>query len=131
MGAESHVKSHLGCNNWRKKMMGFFNKFLDIALRAKIIATRNLANGSVNIVNVENDSTPKITVDVVREAIRRYNIVLGALDSASVEYKYYSIDKDEMIKAILGSLGDTEYVQTLLNEVKSSNEVTNDKRAEG
>ena len=112
-------------------MMGFFNKFLDIALRAKIIATRNLADGSVNIVNVENDSTPKITVDVVREAIRRYNIVLGALDSASVEYKHYSIDKDEMTKAIVGSLGDTEYVQTLLNEVKSSNEVSNDKRAEG
>ena len=112
-------------------MMGFFNKLLDIALRAKIIATRDLANGSVNIVNVENDSTPKITVDVVREAMRRYNIVLGALDSTSAEYKHYSIDKDEMVKSILGLLGDTKYVQTLLNEVKSSNEVSNDKRAEG
>ena len=111
--------------------MGFFNKLLDIALRAKIIATRNLANGSVNIVNVENDSTPEITVDVVREAIRRYNIVLGALDSASAEYKHYSIDKDEMIKSILRSFGDTKYVQSLLNEVKMSNEVSNDKRAEG
>lgn len=110
--------------------MGLFNTLLNIAQHAKIIATRDLTNGSVNIVNVENDSTPEITVDVVREAIRRYNIVLGALDSASAPYKHISIDKDEMVKAILGSLGDTEYVQTLLNEVKSSNEVTNDKRAE-
>ena len=111
--------------------MGFFNKLLDIAVSAKIIATRNLANGSVNIVNVENDSIPEITVDVVREAIRRYNIVLGALNSTSAEYKHYSIDKDEMIKSILRSFGDTEYVQSLLNEVKMSNEVSNDKRAEG
>ena len=111
--------------------MGFFNKLLDIALRAKIIATRDLANGSVNIVNVEGDSTPEITVDVVREAIRRYNLVLGELDSTSAEYKHYSIDKDEMVKSILGSLGDTKYVQSLLNEVKAFNEAPNDKRTEG
>ncbi len=79
-------------------------------MHSKIIATRDLANGSVNIVNVENDSTLEITVDVVREAIRRYNIVLGTFDSTSVEYKHYSIDKDEMVKLILGSLGDTKYV---------------------
>ena len=110
--------------------MGFLGKLLDFAQHAKIIATRDLTNGSVNIVNVEGDSTPEITVDVVREAIRRYNLVLGELDSTSAEYKHYSIDKDEMVKLILGSLGDTDYVQSLLNEVKTSNEVLNDKRTE-
>lgn len=111
--------------------MGFLGKLLDFAQHAKIIATRDLTNYSVNIVDIENDSVSEITVDVVREAIRRYNAKLREFDSASAPYKHISIDKDEMVKLILGSLGDTDYVQSLLNEVKTSNEVLNDKRTEG
>lgn len=111
--------------------MGLFNTLLNIAQHAKIIATRDLTNSSVNIVDIENDSVSEITVDVVREAIRRYNNELRKFDSASAPYKHISIDKDEMVKLILESLGDTDYVQSLLNEVKTSNEVLNDKRTEG
>ena len=97
--------------------MGFFDKLLDLAQHAKIVATRDLTNGSVNIVDIENDSVSEITVDVVREAIRRYNNELRKFDSASAPYKHISIDKDEMVKLILRSLGDTKYVQMLLNEI--------------
>ena len=97
--------------------MGFLGKLLDLAQHAKIIATRDLTNGSVNIVDIENDSVSEITVDVVREAIRRYNNELRKFDNTSAPYKHISIDKDEMVKLILGSLGDTAYVQTLLNEI--------------
>lgn len=121
--------------------MGLFNTLLNIAQHAKIIATRDLTNGSVNIVDIENDSVSEITVDVVREAIRRYNNELRKFDSASAPYKHISIDKDEMVKLILRSLGDTAYVQTLLNEITEyprlnvtiraeGEEVSNDKRAE-
>ena len=82
--------------------MGFFNNLLDLAQHAKIIATRDLTNGSVNIVDIENDSVSEITVDVVREAIRLYNEELGKFDSTSVQYRHVSIDKDEMVKLILG-----------------------------
>ena len=111
--------------------MGVLGKLLDLAQHAKIIATRDLTDGSVNIVNIENDSVSEITVGVVREAIRRYNNELGKFDNASAPYKHISIDKDEMVKLILESLGDTDYVQSLLNEVKTSNEVLDDKRTEG
>lgn len=115
---------------------------LELLLRSKIIATRDLTNGSVNIVDIENDSVSEITVDVVREAIRRYNNELRKFDNASAPYKHISIDKDEMVKLILGSLGDTTYVQTLLNEITEyprlnvtinveDEEVPNDKSAKG
>lgn len=104
--------------------MGFFNNLLNLAQHAKIIATRDLTNGSVNIVDIENDSVSEITVDVVREAIRLYNEELRKrkFDSASVQYKHISIDKDEMVKLILRSLGNTKYVQKLLNEMWSIKE---------
>ena len=122
--------------------MGVLGKLLDLAQRVKIIATRDLTDGSVNIVNIENDSVSEITVGVVREAIRRYNNELRKFDNTSAPYKHLSIDKDEMVKLILGSLGDTAYVQTLLNEITEyprlnvtvtapDEEVPDDKSAEG
>ena len=104
---------------------------LELLLRSKIIATRDLTNGSVNIVNIENDSVSEITVDVVREAIRRYNNDLRKFDNTSASYKHISIDKDEMVKLILRSLGDTDYVQSLFQDIKAEDEALNDKRTEG
>lgn len=97
--------------------MGFFNNLLDLAQHAKIIATRDLTNGSVNIVDIENDSVSEITVDVVHEGIRLFNEELEKFYTDSVPYKHVSIDKDEMVKSILKSLGDKKYVQKLLNEI--------------
>jgi hypothetical protein len=97
--------------------MGFLGNLLDLAQHAKIIATRDLTNGSVNIVDIENDSVSEITVDVVREGIRLFNEELEKFYTDSVPYKHVSIDKDEMVKLILKSLGDKKYVQKLLNEI--------------
>lgn len=97
--------------------MRFLNILLDLVMHVKPIATRDLTNGSVHIVVTEDDNVSEITVDVVREAIRRYNEVLGMFDSTSIQYKHFSLDKDEMVKSILRSLGDTKYVQKLLNDI--------------
>ena len=99
--------------------MGFLSKVLDIALRAKIIATRDLTNNSVNIIFTEYDSVPNITIDIVTEAMRLYNIELRKFDVNSTEYKHLAIDRDEMVKNILRSLGTTDYTQTLLNKIKT------------
>ena len=107
------------------------NWLFEILLRSKTIATRDLTNKSVNIVDIEGDSVSEITVDIVREAIKRYNIELEKYDDISASYKHISIDKDEMVKKILRSLGDMNYVHALLQEIKVDDEVSNDKRAEG
>jgi len=107
------------------------NWLFEILLRSKTIATRDLTNKSVNIVDIEGDSVSEITVDIVREAIKRYNIELEKYDNTSASYKHISIDKDEMVKKILRSLGDMNYVHALLQEIKVDDEVSNDKRSEG
>ena len=42
----------------------------------------------------------------MREAIRFFNEELEKFYSDSVQYKHVSIDKDEMVKLIIKSLGD-------------------------
>ena len=99
--------------------MGFLSKFFDIAQHAKIIATRDLTNNSVNIIFTEYDSVPNITIDIVTEAMRLYNIELRKFDVNSIQYKHLALDRDEMVKNILRSLGTTDYTQPLLNEIKT------------
>lgn len=99
--------------------MGFLSKVFDIAQRAKIIATRDLTNNSVNIIFTEYDSVSNITIDIVTEAMRLYNIELRKFDANSTQYKHLVIDRNEMVKNILRSLGTTDYTQTLLNEIKT------------
>ena len=54
---------------------------------------------------------------IVREAIRLFNEELEKFYSDSVPYKHVSIDKDEIVKSIIKSLGNKKYVQKLLNEI--------------
>lgn len=99
--------------------MGFLSKVFDIAQHAKIIATRDLTNNSVNIIFTEYDSVSNITIDIVTEAMRLYNIELRKFDANSAQCKHLVIDRDEMVKNILRSLGTTDYTQTLLNKIKT------------
>ena len=48
---------------------------------------------------------------------KAFNEELEKFYSDSVQYKHVSIDKNEMVKSIIKSLGDKKYVQKLLNEI--------------
>lgn len=113
--------------------MGFLSKVneaLDKMSQVQFIVSKNKTNGSVNFNLNEGYTASEITVDVVKEAMRRFGLALDryAKISAILPYKHCRLDKDEMCKQIIKSLGDMKYVQSLIDEIKA--EASNDKRTE-